>query len=324
MKTKYTMLCLLAALSASAGAQEGAPGVPSLPSAPLPPPAPGAPMVGTVEFREGGVVGRVGLQDVMEFGEVGAEGSQFHLAEIPALEEGQVAEPIRWSYQTAQGMWDEPVRAGPVAFLGVSASPPPRELAAHLSIPRDTGLVVEGVIPDSPAAKAGLQQNDVLTKLGDQILIHPRQLSVLVANGKEGDSVNVSFIRKGEPKEVNVILAMRENKGPGKTAHDIILKNKDVVIAGNSHEPLRTFVRKFALPPGAALKQAEAELSIAKAKADAAMARAGAHHAEARKTIVGKGQAEREEADAAQRAEMDEIRQKLDEVLKRLAEQDRK
>ena len=271
----------------------------------------------------------------MEFDEFGAEGAQIHLAEIPAFEEGQIAEPIRWSYQTGQGMWEEPVRTGPVVFLGVSASPSPRELSAHLPIPRDTGLVVEGIVPDSPAAKAGLEENDVLTKLDDQILIHPRQLSVLVANGKEGDSVKVFFIRKGESKEADVVLGMRENKGPGQAAHDIILKNKDVVIAGDSHSPLRTFVRKFKLPPEAALKQAEAELSIARAKAGAAMARAGADKAgdmksakdaafaEARKMIGDRGEAERA-ATAAQTAEMDEIRQKLDEVLKRLAEQDRK
>lgn len=250
----------------------------------------------------------------MEIHSAAPGSDRIHVAEVPTFEEGQLADPISWSYQKGREMWEEPLRTGPVTFLGVSASPPPRELAAHLPIPRDTGLVVEGIVPDSPAAKAGLEQNDVLTKLDDQILIHPRQLSVLVANRKEGDSVKLSFIRKGEVKEASVVLAMRENKGPSGPSQDMIFKHKDVVIAGDSDAPLRTFVRRFNLPPEAALKQAEAELSVARAKVESALA-------EGSEGIAGIAYKEAQAAEQdSQKAEIDEIRRKLDEVLKRLEE----
>jgi membrane-associated protease RseP (regulator of RpoE activity) len=264
------------------------------------------PAVGLVEFRDGDSV-------------AGGQGGV--IAEVPTVEESQASEPLRWTFQQVQDVVDEPLRTGPVTYLGVSASPPPRELAAHLPIPRDTGLVVEGLVPDGPAAKAGLEQNDVLTRLDDQILIHPRQLSVLVANRKEGDVVKVSFIRRGETKELDVTLGTREVKAPGHAAHDVTWKNKDVVIAGDSVAPLRTFVRRFNLPPDAALKQAEAEMAVARAKADAVMARA--HAAAAGKVQQDASDAvasEHKAAENSQKAEIDEIRRKLDEVLKRLDE----
>jgi hypothetical protein len=138
---------------------------------------------------------------------------------------------------------------------------------------------------------------------------------VLVANHKEGESVKLHFIRKGEPMEANVVLAIRDNSAPAQAAQELIRKHKDVVIAGGAHSPLRTFVRRFNLPPDAALKQAEAEFSMARAKVDAALAEAKAGEGtiiEARKAAKAAGDSQREE--------IDEIRRKLDEVLKRLEE----
>ncbi len=215
----------------------------------------------------------------------------------------ELGEPIRWKYHHGLDMWEDVARKGPVTFLGVSASPPPRELAAHLPIPEDTGLVVESVVPDSPAAKAGLQQSDVLTKLDDQILIHPRQLSVLVANHKEGETVKISFIRKAETKETAVVLGMREQKPSIHLSGGGSAGGEDVIIAGSGGTPLRTFVRRFSLPEG----------------------EAGAVHTDPGGKVRGTIHTEIfEKKDAAPdrgaKQELEELRRKLDEVLKRLDE----
>jgi membrane-associated protease RseP (regulator of RpoE activity) len=217
----------------------------------------------------------------------------------------QLAEPIRWTFRQGGDMWEEPLRTGPVTFLGVSATPPPRELAAHLPIPEDTGLVVEGIVPDSPAAKAGLQQSDVLTKLDDQILIHPRQLSVLVANHKEGETVKLSYIRKGEAKEAAVVLGEREHKPPVALSGHGDPNREEVIIAGDHKAPLRTFVRRFNLPeggPGGSVQVDPAGKVMGKVRAEI-------HE-------LTEAAAERDET----KRELDELRRKLDEVLKRLEE----
>ena len=47
----------------------------------------------------------------------------------------------------------------------------------------------------SPAAEAGLLQNDVLEKLDDQLLVNTAQFTVLVRSKKPGDEVTLSVIR---------------------------------------------------------------------------------------------------------------------------------
>jgi hypothetical protein len=96
---------------------------------------------------------------------------------------------------------------GPVTYLGVAVAPADPTLAVQLQLPEGRGLVVKVVEPDSPAAKAGLQQHDVLTKLEDQILIDPRQLAVLVRGHKEGEKITLTYMRAGAEARATATLA---------------------------------------------------------------------------------------------------------------------
>ena len=60
-----------------------------------------------------------------------------------------------------------------VTFLGVETAPVSPTLTAQLGLSEGTGLIVNHVVPDGPAAGA-LKPHDILVKLDDQILIeHP-------------------------------------------------------------------------------------------------------------------------------------------------------
>jgi hypothetical protein len=96
-----------------------------------------------------------------------------------------------------------------VTFLGVETGPVPAALAAQLGLPDGHGLVVNHVVPDSPAAGA-LKQHDILLKFDDQILIEQRQLSVLVRNRKEGDEVTLTYLRGGKQATARIRLAKHE------------------------------------------------------------------------------------------------------------------
>ncbi len=50
----------------------------------------------------------------------------------------------------------------PVTFLGVETSQLPSVVSEQLGLAKGFGLVVDYVVPDSPAAAAGVQQNDIL------------------------------------------------------------------------------------------------------------------------------------------------------------------
>lgn len=220
MKTNITMLCSLLAAIAAAAAQD-APPAPNPPVAPVPPVPPAPPF---------------------------ARPAAATTIEVPALRAEQIADPVRWAYRMAGDLSEFPLpdRRGPVTFLGVNASPPPGELAPHLPIQEDTGLVIEFLTKDGPAAKAGLQERDVLAKLDDQILIHPRQLAVLVANHKEGDQVKITYVRKGKLQETTAVLGKHEPK-PSAGLLGLVKDGPvaDVLIQGQPGSPLKTFVRRI-------------------------------------------------------------------------------
>src|SRR5207253_8663186 len=98
----------------------------------------------------------------------------------------------------------------PAIFLGVETSQVPTVVSEQLGLSKGLGLVVEYVVPDSPAAAAGVQQNDILKMLNDQILIEPSQLRKLLQTFSDGAEVTLTILRKGQEQKVTVKLARKE------------------------------------------------------------------------------------------------------------------
>jgi hypothetical protein len=113
----------------------------------------------------------------------------------------------------ARRVWNPAPRAThkeKVAYLGVATMEVTPELAAQLKLSPGMGLVVNSVLPDSPAERAGVKQYDVIAKLDDQLLTNPEQLRVLVRMKKQSDDVKLSLIRQAAPTTVNVELGQQE------------------------------------------------------------------------------------------------------------------
>jgi serine protease Do len=98
----------------------------------------------------------------------------------------------------------------PVTFLGVETSRVPTVVSEQLGLAKGLGLVVDYIVPDSPAAAAGIQQNDILKMLNDQILIEPSQLRKLLQTFSDGAEVTLTILRKGQEQKVTVKLAKKE------------------------------------------------------------------------------------------------------------------
>ncbi|MBV9656820.1 MAG: PDZ domain-containing protein [Verrucomicrobia bacterium] len=103
----------------------------------------------------------------------------------------------------------------PVTFLGVVTVPPPRVLTEQLNVPPGYGLVVESVVPDSPAAAAGIQRYDLLQMFNDQKLVAVEQLATLVHGTPDNTSVSLTLLRKGQPQTVNAKLVRRPPPSQG-------------------------------------------------------------------------------------------------------------
>jgi hypothetical protein len=93
-------------------------------------------------------------------------------------------------------------------WLGVMVSRPAPAMQAQLKLPKDQGLLVESVQPKSPAAKAGIQQYDVLLKANDKPLGDLRDLMKLIKQVKEG-KLTLELLRGGKHETVVATLAKR-------------------------------------------------------------------------------------------------------------------
>jgi serine protease Do len=98
----------------------------------------------------------------------------------------------------------------PMTFLGVETSQVPNVVSEQLGLTKGLGLVVDYVVPNSPAASAGVQQNDILKMLNDQILMEPTQLRKLLQTFSEGTEVTLTILRKGQEQKITVKLAKKE------------------------------------------------------------------------------------------------------------------
>jgi len=112
----------------------------------------------------------------------------------------------------------------PVTYLGVETSDVPRVVSEQLGLSKGFGLVVDYVVPDGPAAAAGVQQNDILKMFNDQILTEPDQLSKLVRSLSEGTTVTLTVLRKGKEEKIGVKLSKKEvpersESGQGRHPH---------------------------------------------------------------------------------------------------------
>jgi S1-C subfamily serine protease len=91
-------------------------------------------------------------------------------------------------------------------FLGICFSPVPEVLAVHLGLEEGTGVIVDDVLEDSAAAKAGIEKSDVLVAVEGQEIRDPEELHRAIAARREGDRVALKLIHKGKKKDVEVTL----------------------------------------------------------------------------------------------------------------------
>lgn len=97
-------------------------------------------------------------------------------------------------------------------YLGVVTSQAPAAVAAQTGLPEGFGLVVDEVLPDSPAKAAGVERYDVLTKFDDQKLVDSAQLAALVGAAGKDAEVSLTLLRRGQ--ETKVTLRIGEKMLP--------------------------------------------------------------------------------------------------------------
>jgi serine protease Do len=105
-----------------------------------------------------------------------------------------------------------PAAKAQTAFLGIVTNEVPELLADHLDLKPGEGVVVRSLVPDGPAAKAGLEVNDVITRVAANPVGSPQEMSAQVTAHKPGESVALDFIRKGKSSRLDVTLGTKPDE----------------------------------------------------------------------------------------------------------------
>ncbi|MFL6757438.1 MAG: Do family serine endopeptidase [Sphingomicrobium sp.] len=94
-------------------------------------------------------------------------------------------------------------------YLGVGLQPLDENIADSLGLPKDRGEIVRSVVPGEAAAKAGIQQGDVIVKVGGRDVTPDETVSYLIANSMVGARVPLEIIRDGRRQSLSVQVGQR-------------------------------------------------------------------------------------------------------------------
>ncbi|WP_174240914.1 Do family serine endopeptidase [Granulicella sp. S190] len=89
-------------------------------------------------------------------------------------------------------------------YLGISMNDVTPENASFFNLKEATGAIVTQVTPDSPAARSGLKNGDVIDELNGQKVINGGALQVAVSEDTPGTSIALGIIRNGSAQTLNV------------------------------------------------------------------------------------------------------------------------
>jgi 2-alkenal reductase len=123
---------------------------------------------------------------------------------------GDVAEGLGFAIpmNTAQMVAQQIIQKGYFArpFLGISYQSITPDIAAAYRLPVQWGVYITKVADNGPASAAGLQIDDIVTRIGDVALDAKHSYVNTLFTYKPGDQVTIEFMRNGKTQQTQVTL----------------------------------------------------------------------------------------------------------------------
>ena len=98
------------------------------------------------------------------------------------------------------------------AYIGIEAQTVPlhRRIVRFYDLPKETGVIVAAVTPNSPAERAGLKEGDVIIALGGQAVAGVDDLHRLLTDTQVGVRSSITVVRRTE--KIDLGIAPAESK----------------------------------------------------------------------------------------------------------------
>jgi Do/DeqQ family serine protease len=90
--------------------------------------------------------------------------------------------------------------------LGVQVQDLSAQLAKALGLSQTRGAVVTQIVPDSPAARAGVRVGDVITQVGDKKVGSAQELANVEGLLPIGQALSLAVMRDGQPQSLSIQL----------------------------------------------------------------------------------------------------------------------
>jgi serine protease Do len=123
---------------------------------------------------------------------------------------GDVAEGLGFAIpvNTAQAIAQQIIQKGYFSrpYMGINFQPITPDIAARYNLPAQWGVYIMKVTDGSPASAAGLQQGDIITKVGDVTLDETHSYVNTLFTFKPGDQITLTILRDGKGMSVQITL----------------------------------------------------------------------------------------------------------------------
>src|SRR4051794_15128692 len=102
----------------------------------------------------------------------------------------------------ARTVMDRIIKDGRVVrgYLGVGIQPVTPEIADIFKLPNQSGALVSDVMPNSPAAEAGIQDGDVIVEINGKKVSDSRNLRLMVSQTPPNSKINLKLLRDDKSK----------------------------------------------------------------------------------------------------------------------------
>ena len=94
-------------------------------------------------------------------------------------------------------------------FIGISYTEVTPQLAAEMNLTTKTGVIISKVTAGSPAQRAGLQQQDIVTAINSDKIDENHSLRSILFKYRVGDTVTLTVERGGQAVQLQVTLVKR-------------------------------------------------------------------------------------------------------------------
>lgn len=141
-------------------------------------------------------------------------------------------------------------------WIGVRCAELPALLRAQLDLPEDQGVLVDEVVADGPAQKAGLKAYDVVFAVDGKTIGDPQALATAVERAQDRE-VKLDYLRAGRKQSVSIKPGPRpESLGPQQQDQRFIRQWVEKLGRGAAPMNFRVVHPGMVFPPGVSIAPA--------------------------------------------------------------------